>query len=171
MNDKLYRMPILSAQVISDLRLHYSQVPHVQASSHRRRMGENGPLAPSVYTFSRWYTWTKAKRDDFKALWREDIIKDAMVGWHLAFPPVIGFLDRMTTWVGEIRTGSVVSYNIGGDCTILIDDRPVVVKHGEGIAFNLRMIHEIKASKAGQQWACIMTLHNPAKYGGEEVVL
>jgi hypothetical protein len=170
MVDKIFRLKALAPEALAALRLHQKQAPMVKATSHRRRMGENGINAPSIYNYSRWYTWTKAKRDEFKALLPEALIQDAMVGWHLVFPPVTGFLDRMTTWVGEVRTGTVVSYNLGGDCEIFINDKPVTIKTGEAVAFNLRLVHEIKCSAAGQSWASIMTLHKPDKYGDKEIV-
>lgn len=158
------RLPALPPEAVAQLRQHYQEVPVKRAESHRRRMGENTVNALSIYRYSRWFDWTAAQRKAFKKHLPPSQAEKAIVGWFLDIDPEVGFLDRMTTWVGKTMAGTILSYSLKGEAQILINDRVVRVPEGEGICFNLREIHEIKPSPNGQLWACLMVLEEPTAF-------
>jgi len=138
------------------------ELPNVRSNS--RRMGENSCHNLSVYKNTRWFSWNRDQRQRFKDALPKKQWEKAVVGWFLDFPAKEGFLDRMTTWVNEVQSGTIIAYALRTNQSILINDEPVMVKKGEGIGFSLRNIHEIKRSQEGQLWACVMVLDSPDRY-------
>lgn len=159
---KLY--PKLSKDAIDNLKALRGELPMVESHSIRRRMGENGPARLSWYLTTRSFTWTAAQRARFVAELPPVQTKGSLVNWFVEYPAKTGFLDRMVYWVGADIAGTVIAYALDGDYEILIQDKRVVVPRGEGIGFNLREIHEIKESKTGQLWACMMVLGDPGNF-------
>lgn len=120
------------------------------------------------YRYSKWLGWGLEKRKLFKSLFPKDVMSFASVGWFLDLPATTGVLGRMTHWVNKRNSGYFVSYNIGEDAlTIHIDDRPVVVKSGEGICFSARHIHELKPADFRRLWACVMLPGAPLSWPEE----
>lgn len=128
------------------------------AVSNKRRIGENRFENLSVYENSRWYGWSAQQRKAFKSLLPEDLVKRSVVGWFLKIPEESGFLDRMTFWVDKPFAGTVVAYALKDRQVVHLNDQPTSVRLGEGLSFNLKVIHEIKRSRQGQLWACLMVL-------------
>jgi hypothetical protein len=157
--------PALSAEQQAELIELSKEMKWIEAYSFRRRMGVNGADALSIYKNTRWFTWTAKQRNKYKALLPEHMVNQAVVGWYLDLPAGDGFLDRMTVWVDKPNSGTAIAYALRGDQTILINDKPVLVKQGQGIGFSLREIHEIKPSEEGQLWACVMVRGQPVEFG------
>ncbi len=158
------RFPKLSDEALATLQRLRDQVQFTESESHRRRMGENGQQALSRYRYSRYFFWPHAIRSAFKAQFPSKQAGQAVVGWYLELDPEVGFLDRMTYWVGKRQSGTSIAYALHADQVIYINDEPVTVPKGEGIGFNLSEIHEIKPSDDGQLWACVMVLGAPERY-------
>lgn len=132
------------------------EVNFKEAYSIRRRMGDNGNQALSVYRTSNWYDWTSAQRELFKAQLPTRQVEMAMTGWFLELPAQTGFLDRITTWKDSADAGVIIAYALEGPQSLWLNDTEVTVKARQGIGFSLRTTHEIKPSTAGQRWACLM---------------
>ncbi|AEH03580.1 hypothetical protein AVT69_gp155 [Pseudomonas phage PhiPA3] len=146
--------PLTEAELETLLTLK-DQVPFKIATSYKRRMGENGNKALSIYNYSKWFEWTKPQRELFKEGFSNDALDKAVQGWFLELPAGKGFLDRMTTWVDKPGSGTIIATALK-DQDILLDDKSVHLKKGEQIGFHLSTIHQIAPSKEGQLWACIM---------------
>ncbi len=156
--------PKLSEEAIAELKALRQELPMVESHSIRRRMGENGPKRLSWYLTTRSFTWLSAQRARFNAQLPAVQTEGSVVNWFVEYPAHTGFLDRMVYWVDKDRAGTVIAYALDGDYEILLEDKSVVVPRGEGIGFNLRVIHEIKESKPGQLWACMMVLGDPKNF-------
>lgn len=130
------------------------------ATSHRLRMGANLGAKPSVYKDTRWFKWNADQRLRFKnAFDNRDHVSKALVGYFLEFPKNVGFLDVMTTWadLGE-RAAIIAAFALNDGQHIEINGNKVVLNAGEGIAFHVSQIHEVKKSKLGAVWANTMVL-------------
>ena len=103
------RFKEFSPEAVDRLTAISNEVNYKDAYSHRRRVGERGAANLSVYRYSRWYDWTKAQREAYKADHLQDAINNAVVGWFLDIPAGTGFLDRMTAWVGKPMSGTVIA--------------------------------------------------------------
>jgi hypothetical protein len=136
------------------------QVKFHAAEGYRRRVGANGPNALSRYNVSKWFDWTHAQREAFRPNFPEPLQRKAIQGWFLDIPKGTGFLDLMDYWVGKELSGSVVCTALRKQ-TILLNRTPLTLEVGEQITFKLDVLHEIKPSKHGQLWACIMYLGDP----------
>lgn len=140
------------------------EVPFVKAESYRRRMGENLNRALSIYSYSRWYGWSRHQRRIFQDNFYQESSDRSVVGWFLEIPAGDGFLDRQINWVGAKKAGCITAISLRGDQDILINDEVVTVREGEAVGFSLTNIHEIKPSTGGQLWACVMTLEDPCDF-------
>ena len=130
----------------------------VTMTGQNRRVGANGVDHMSVYTYSKWHTWNRLQKTQFKQSFGPEV-DTAVIGWFLQFPPITGFLDLMTAWVDtKTAAGTIVAYALDNNQTIILNNTPVTVNKGEGIKFSLRVPHEIRQSPAGQKWACLMQL-------------
>lgn len=129
-------------------------------TGHRRRIGANKSAKLSLYSMSKWFNWTHAQREVFRTKFPEPIQTKILQGWFLEIPRGTGFLDLMDYWVGKANSGSVVATALK-DQTIFLDKKELHVKAGQQIGFNLSTLHEIKPSKEGQLWACVMFLGCP----------
>lgn len=156
--------PKLSEENITELKALKGELNFVESKAQRRRMGENGLNRASWYLTSRSFTWLQEQRARFAKLVPEKQVKNSLVSWFVEYPAKTGFLDRMTYWVDKTMAGTVIVYALDGDYEILIENKRVVVPRGEGIGFSLRLVHEIKESKAGQLWACMMVLGDPENF-------
>jgi hypothetical protein len=150
----------LPEESVAQLLALYSEFSPPFATSHRLRMGANLGAKPSVYKDTRWFKWTAEQRQRFKTAFdnRAHVAK-ALVGYFLEFPKNVGFLDVMTTWaeLGE-RSAIIVAYAINDGQHIVINSNKVVLNAGEGIAFHVSQIHEVKKSKLDALWANTMVL-------------
>lgn len=130
----------------------------VAMTDHNRRVGANGAARMSVYTYSKWHTWNRLQKTQFKQSFGSEV-DTAVIGWFLHFPPITGFLDLMTAWVDtKTSAGTIIAYALDNNQTIILNNTPVIVNKGEGIKFSLRVPHEIRQSSTGQHWACLMQL-------------
>lgn len=158
------RYPKLPDEALATLDELVKELNWVNAVSHRRRMGENRYNNLSEYTNTRWFSWTREQRDRFRSAIPEKQNSKALVGYFIELAPKTGFLDRMTTWTDNpASSGTIIAYALK-DAVILLNDTEVDVKRGEGIGFNLSVIHEVKASENGQLWANVMVMGDPAKF-------
>lgn len=158
------RYPKLPDESLATLEELLKELNWVNAVSHRRRMGENSYNNLSEYTNTRSFSWTHEQRERFRSTIPENQSRKALVSYFIEFAPKTGFLDRMTTWKDNpASSGTIIAYALK-DATILLNDTVVDVKRGEGIGFNLSVIHEVKASDNGQLWANMMVLGDPAKF-------
>lgn len=138
-------------------------VPFKEAIGSRCRVGCN--KLQSKYTYSKWLTWNRQKRAEFKNNHPTNLMGKALVGWFLKIGSVNGFLDKITTWEGQSQAGYLISYNIGEKkAIVIIDDVPVEVDPGCGIAFCISKSHEIKRSADGALWANIMLQGIPSDH-------
>lgn len=158
------RYPKLPDESLATLEKLVAELKWVNAVSHRRRMGENAYNNLSEYTNTRSFSWTHDQRERFRSAIPVKQHSKALVSYFIEFAPKTGFLDRMTTWTDNpASSGTIIAYALK-DAVILLNDTEVDVKRGEGIGFNLSVIHEIKASENGQLWANMMVMGDPAKY-------
>lgn len=158
------RYPKLDPQPLSAL-THLAGAQSFENSvSYRRRIGAGGQQALSEYAYSRWYGWSRKDREGFQTCFPAHVVDRSVVGWFLKIPPTTGFLDRMTTWVGQKMAGTVLAYALMPEQELVLNDQVVTVADGEGVMFNLGIIHEIKPSSRGQLWACVMTPYAPSAF-------
>lgn len=134
---------------------------NVQYSSKIEHLGVNGCDRPSVYISSKWYDWTRQQKQEFKICFDSAYTDAALIGWFLKYPKDTGFLDRTEYWKNTNSAGIVLAYALNDGQDIHLDDVKVPVLKGQGIAFSLRIPHEVKAKNTEQRWACLMTLSVP----------
>lgn len=137
-----------------------TQVKFQAAEGYRRRVGANGPNALSRYNVAKWFDWTHDQREQFRVAFPVPLQRKAIQGWFLEIPRGTGFLDLMNYWVDKPLSGSVVCTALKNQ-TILLNNTPIKLVKGQQITFKLDVLHEIKPSKEGQLWACIMYLGDP----------
>lgn len=138
------------------------EVKFQKAVGHRRRVGANGPNALSRYNVAKWFDWTHAQRELYRTKFPEPIQGKILQGWFLDIPRGTGFLDLMDYWVGKPLSGTVICTALKNQ-SIYLDHKEIKVKKGQQIGFNLQTLHELKPSKDGQLWACVMILGCPLK--------
>lgn len=134
-----------------------NSVDFVKAEGYELRKGKNAPKVMSVYNFSKWFEWHSTQRKEFKEFFPTTVREKIVQGWFLELPAHDGFLDVIDYWVDKKHAGHVIATALK-DQSIYLDGQEVVVRKGEQIGFDLRTIHELKASKKGQLWACVMFL-------------
>lgn len=133
------------------------EVKFQKAEGYRRRVGANGVNALSRYNVAKWFDWTHAQRETFRSKFPKPVQNKITQAWFLDIPRGTGFLDLMDYWVDKPFSGTVVCTALK-DQTIHLNKTAVKVKKGQQIGFSLRTLHEIKPSKEGQLWACVMFL-------------
>jgi len=121
------------------------------------RLGENRTDNMSVYRYSKWTTWNRTQKSDFKDCFESSDIEKSVIGWFLNFPANTGFLDNMTYWNDKDDCGTVVSYALEAQ-SIIIDGTTVNLEAGQGIKFKLNQSHKIETSSSARNWACIMMM-------------
>lgn len=132
-------------------------VTFTQAKGKDVRMGRNAPKVISVYNYAKWFDWRSNQRKVFKEFFPVTVREKILQGWFLEIPKHSGFLDVIDYWVGKPASGQVIATALQ-DQSIILGGEEVVVRKGEQIGFNLSTLHEIKPSKKGQLWACVMFL-------------
>jgi hypothetical protein len=125
-------------------------------------IGVNGYNRLSIYNTSKWYDWTRQQKQEFKSCFEDDFSNKAIIGWFLKFPKTTGFLDEIDYWKTTNAAGIILAYALNDGQDIYLNHNKVVVNKGEGIAFSLRLTHEVKAKPTEQNWACLMTMSMPA---------
>jgi hypothetical protein len=149
------KLPTLTSSSIKQFENLYSSV---EMKDFPVRLGVHGASKPSYYFSSKWYDWKHDQREGFKSAFPEPYADYAVSGYFINFPAEIGRLDLQDYWVGSRMAGNMISYSLT-DNIIYINDEGISVKKGEGITFNLREYHEVKATSAhDQKWACLMTM-------------
>jgi predicted phosphoadenosine phosphosulfate sulfurtransferase len=123
------------------------------------RLGISGTDNLSVYTVSKWKSWNRNQKIEFKKNFPVEIIDKSVVGWYLHIPSKTGFLDLMTTWMGQKTCGTIFAYALEDNQAIILDGEQVTVNRGESVKFNLSVPHEIKQGNS-QTWACVMLMVN-----------
>lgn len=127
--------------------------------TNRLRMGSNGIDSLSVYRDTRWFKWTAEQRNRFKAAFTNPKHTNALVGYFIHFPQNTGFLDVMESWKGQGENSSIIiAYAMYDGQSIYIEDEQVVLQSGEGIAFHVSSVHQVKKSKLDALWANTMVL-------------
>jgi len=121
------------------------------------RLGENRTNNMSVYKYSKWTTWNRTQKSDFKDCFESSDIEKSVIGWFLNFPANTGFLDNMTYWNDKDGCGTVISYALEAQ-SIIIDGTTVNLEAGQGIKFKLNQSHKIETSSSARNWACIMMM-------------
>lgn len=156
------KLPTLSESRVVALK-ELADTVHLKTSvGSRVRMGRNKEKRLSRYLYSKWFNWSRKERQIYREAVGESRAKEAVQCWFLRIPEKDGFLDVMDTWVYQGgRAAVIATYAVGGDQTIWIGDEEILVKKGEGIAFRLSELHEIRESEEGQLWACMMTQMSP----------
>jgi hypothetical protein len=151
-------LPKLETEAVTALRTLYAEFNPRLATGRRLRMGANAAENLSVYKDTQWFTWTAAQRQRFKdAFNNSPHVAKALTGYFLEFPKKVGFLDLMNTWVSQgDRSAIIVAYAMNDAQQILINDTKVVLNAGEGIAFHISQLHEVKKSKRDALWANTM---------------
>lgn len=162
MSDYVHLPPLTEEQVEALTALH-REFKAKPVSSIRRRMGANTNRNMSIYSVSKWLSWTAEQRARFRAQYPEAFHRKALVSYFIQFPGGKGFLDRQTTWEGQRQAGTIVAYALHSDQHIWINDTKVMLNVGQGIAFNLREVHEVKRSTKKALWANVMVLQEPSE--------
>jgi hypothetical protein len=152
------RLHTLSETTVAELCELKDTVSFSDSYGARRRQGKNNADALSIYNYSKWFNWTHAQRELIRKALPERQTKTAKQVWFLDIPARTGFLDVMTTWISKAHIcGKICAYSLTDKQTIYIEGSAIQLNKGEGIHFCLSQIHEIKPSKEGQLWACVMT--------------
>ena len=149
----------VSEEELTELIQLSEEVVFKPATGWNRRCGAN-KKAMSRYNVAKWFDWKHAQRELFRTKFPAPIQTKIIQGWFLEIPRGTGFLDLMDYWVGKPNSGTVVITALK-DQSIYIDRCEVHVKAGQQLGFNLSELHEIKPSKEGQLWACVMFLGCP----------
>jgi hypothetical protein len=126
--------------------------------SNNIRLGVNNVDRLSVYDYSKWKTWTRTQRSNFKNCFAEADVNKAVIGYFLKFPANTGFLDEMNTWQDATSVGTIVAYSLTENNSITIDGQTVSVAKGQGIEFSLKNTHAVSASATESNWACLMLM-------------
>lgn len=150
------RLPPLSKENVEALTQLYAELDPPEAVSHHRRNGVNIQNNLSVYKNTKWFWWSRKQRQLFKDNYLPAFTSKALVGYFIEFPAKRGFLDRMEAWVDASSAGVIIAYALHDNQHIWLDDKKVVLSKGEGIAFSLRRVHEVKPSKTRAVWANLM---------------
>lgn len=150
------RLPPLSKDNVAALLQLYTELDPPEAVSHHRRNGVNIQNNLSVYKNTRWFWWSRKQRQLFKDNYLSAFTNKALVGYFIEFPAKRGFLDRMEAWVDSDSAGVITAYALNDNQHIWLDGTKVVLSKGEGIAFSLRRVHEVKPSKTRAVWANLM---------------
>ncbi|MNF35470.1 hypothetical protein D3C81_331420 [compost metagenome] len=151
-------LPKIETEAVEALRTLYTEFNPRFATAQRRRVGANTNQNLSVYKDTRWFKWSAEQRKRFKdAFNNSPHVARALVGYFLEFPKNSGFLDLMDTWAdqGE-RSAIIVAYAMYDGQHILINGQKVILNAGEGIAFHVSQLHEVKKSKLDALWANTM---------------
>ncbi|MNB83829.1 hypothetical protein D3C87_1438440 [compost metagenome] len=152
------RLHTLSETAVTELRELKDTVSFVDSYGARRRQGKNDTEALSIYNTSNWFYWTHAQREIFRKALPEKQTQKTKQVWFLDIPARTGFLDVMTYWINYAHLcGKICAYSLTDKQTIYIEGNAITLNKGEGIYFCLSQIHQIKPSKDGQLWACVMT--------------
>jgi hypothetical protein len=152
------RLHTLSETAVAELRGLKDEVSFSDSYGARRRQGKNDANALSIYNYSKWFNWTHAQRETFRNAMPEKQTQKTKQVWFLDIPARTGFLDVMTYWISHAKNcGKICAYSLTDKQTIYLDGHSVTLEKGEGIYFCLSQIHQIKPSKEGQLWACMMT--------------
>jgi hypothetical protein len=155
MYKRLVKMSDVQVQTLISLKT------EVNMSSAIEHYGVNGFENISVYTVSKWYNWNRLQKKLFKECFNQEYISKALIGWFLHFPETTGLLDLIKYWEDKSIANTVIAYALS-DQEIWLDGQQVLVAKGEGIAFNLKVPHEVKARPAEHNWACLMVPAIPA---------
>lgn len=150
----------LPAATIEKLLEISERVTYVFSSGSRMRIGNNAPHVVSKYHYSKWFEWKGADREIFRGLFPKEIIDKAIQCWFLKYDPEVGMLDEMTFAVNARFPSSFIVTALQNGQEIIINGQSVTVNKGEVLTFQASTIHEVKPSKKGQLWACIM-IHEP----------
>jgi len=126
--------------------------------SNNTRLGVNNFNNLSVYEYSKWKTWTRTQRSNFKNCFATADIDKAVIGYFLRFPANTGFLDEMNAWQDATSVGTIVAYSLTENNSITIDGNTVSVAKGQGIEFSLKNAHAISTSATDSDWACLMLM-------------
>lgn len=153
-----YLLPNLESDKVEALKSLYAELKPPLAESFRRRRGVNTNKRLSQYRTTKWFTWNQAQRDMFRLNYPERYHSKSIVSYFIEFPKNHGFMDRMTTWVGDRHCGTIIAYALNDGQHILINDQKVTLNKGEGMVFNLKHIHEVKPSTINSLWANVMVM-------------
>ena len=126
--------------------------------SNSIRLGVNNFDNLSKYEFSKWKTWNRNQRADFKSCFDAAYIDQAVIGWFLNFPANTGFLDTMDAWTSSTAAGTIIAYSLTDQNSIVIEQRTVTLNRGEGIEFPLQLRHAVSISQIDRNWACLMLM-------------
>lgn len=156
----------LTADELASLQKLADTVKFNPATGVQRRRGANAPKINSIYNTSKWFDWTAINRAGYKNYFPKQVHEKIIQGWFLELPPKVGFLDVMNYWVDKPSSGTIIATALK-DQTITLDGKAVAVSKGNQIGFHLSTLHELKASKSGQLWACVMYLGDFAAMSDE----
>jgi hypothetical protein len=131
---------------------------NVEFVSNSIRLGANNYSNLSKYEFSKWKTWTRIERSNFKSCFTEDDINKAVIGYFLKFPANVGLLDTMNAWDGVSVAGTMIAYSLTDNNSITIDGQVVTLQRGQGVEFSLKNTHSISTSGVERNWACLMLM-------------
>lgn len=152
------RLHTLSETAVAELRGLKDEVVFSDSYGARRRQGKNDANALSIYNYSKWFNWTHKQREIFRKALPERQTQKTKQVWFLDIPPRTGFLDEMTYWITHAKScGKICAYSLTDKQTIYLNGNSVTLEKGEGIYFCLSNLHQLKPSKDGQLWACVMT--------------
>lgn len=126
--------------------------------SNSTRLGANNFDKLSVYEFSKWKTWNRQQRSNFKSCFDSADIEKAVIGWFLKFPANTGFLDTMNAWQDATSAGTIVAYSLTTNNKIVVNGQEIAVNRGEGIEFSLTNTHSVSLSASDSDWACLMLM-------------
>lgn len=130
----------------------------VDFASNITRLGANGYDNLSKYEVSKWKSWNRTQRSNFKSYFAADDINKAVIGWFLKFPANTGRLDTMNTWDNVSAAGTIVAYSLTDNNTITIDGTIVELNRGQGVEFSLTNTHSISTAGVERNWACLMLM-------------
>lgn len=130
-----------------------------KSPTSRMRIGANGQKRLSVYKDTRWFKWSPTQRQRFKDAFPNEMHTKALVGYFLEFPKDVGFLDEMDAWVATGEAAAIiVAHALKDGQNIVISGKKIILNAGDGIAFRVSKIHEVKPSEFDALWANTMVL-------------